>query len=189
MSIYILYGKKGKILVQKSDDNNLYPMIEVKNEVEQNDLLRKKLAGQTDTLVEYFVKVSDNDDCQIFRGRLCIKENGIFCPIDLRKIKVVLGAESSSHIILCDGSKKTVSRNLAYMETKLPNDYFVRIHKSYIVNIEHITKFTKTRVTVGDKDYPIGRTYKRMFAERMNLLIPIEVFCRESKRQRKIQED
>ena len=150
--IFILHNEKGMALVRKSDNNNLYPTIDVENEAELNGLIQKELTACPETLVEHFIKVPDNDDCQLFRGWLCIKENGIFYPIDLRKIKVVLGSESSSHILLCDGSKRTVSRNLAYMETKLPNDYFVRIHISHIVNIEHITKFTKAQVTVGDKD-------------------------------------
>ena len=33
---------------------------------------------------------------------------------------------------------KVVSKNLKYLEDKLPNDFFIRIHQSYIININRI---------------------------------------------------
>lgn len=43
--------------------------------------------------------------------------------------------------------------------SKLPEN-FIRIHKSYIVNKEHITSYNNEDIEVGTNLLPIGRTYK-----------------------------
>ncbi|MEM6842063.1 MAG: LytTR family DNA-binding domain-containing protein [Bacteroidota bacterium] len=45
-------------------------------------------------------------------------------------------------------------------EHKLPA-YFLRIHRSYIVNIRKITAYTKQDVEIGQNELPIGVSYKR----------------------------
>jgi DNA-binding LytR/AlgR family response regulator len=44
----------------------------------------------------------------------------------------------------------------AFLE-KLPQDKFLRIHKSYIVNIEKIEMYNHAHVQVKDKRLPISR--------------------------------
>lgn len=45
---------------------------------------------------------------------------------------------------------------------------FVRVHKSYIINIAHITAFDSSNLTVNGQQISIGGTYKERFAELMN---------------------
>ena len=46
-----------------------------------------------------------------------------------------------------------------------PSDRFVRVHRSFIVNIEYVTSYTKGRVFLqGDEYAPIGENYKEGFA-------------------------
>lgn len=47
---------------------------------------------------------------------------------------------------------------------KLP-DYFVRIHRSFVVNTEKVTAFTTTEVKILDTNLPISRTYKKQAIE------------------------
>ncbi|MEM6317481.1 MAG: LytTR family DNA-binding domain-containing protein [Bacteroidota bacterium] len=42
-----------------------------------------------------------------------------------------------THIYLEGGRKLTVSKNLKEVESSLQSDYFVRIHASHLVNLEH----------------------------------------------------
>jgi len=52
---------------------------------------------------------------------------------------------------------------------QLPNDRFIRIHKSYIVNLKHITGNSRTQITIGNGTIlPIGESYRKLFMERMN---------------------
>ncbi|MBN8577242.1 MAG: response regulator transcription factor [Cytophagales bacterium] len=52
---------------------------------------------------------------------------------------------------------------LGYMEEKLPNAQFVRIHKSFIVALHKISKFTSEAAHIGAREIPVGRVYKQNF--------------------------
>lgn len=48
---------------------------------------------------------------------------------------------------------------LKSMQEKLPEKEFVRVHRSYIIPIQKIEKFSKNKVTVAGKEIPIGSSY------------------------------
>jgi len=45
----------------------------------------------------------------------------------------------------------------------LPKSDFVRVHKSYIVSLKNINSIRKNRILIGEKQIPIGNTYKELF--------------------------
>jgi DNA-binding LytR/AlgR family response regulator len=53
-----------------------------------------------------------------------------------------------------------VRDSLAEFEHKLSPDFFVRIHKSYLINIRKILGFSTIHVMVKNKELPIGRVYR-----------------------------
>lgn len=52
---------------------------------------------------------------------------------------------------------------LSYMEEKLHENKFARIHKSFIVSVDKISHYTADQVAVGENLLPIGRVYKKDF--------------------------
>ena len=56
------------------------------------------------------------------------------------------------------------SFRLKNMEATLPSDSFMRVHRSYIVNLRAIRSYIKGRIYLNDTDYvPIGENYKEAF--------------------------
>jgi DNA-binding LytR/AlgR family response regulator len=55
------------------------------------------------------------------------------------------------------------------MESTLPTPMFVRIHKSYIVNVSKIKAVTKSDVLILSKELPIGNLYKNDFMKRFSV--------------------
>lgn len=53
-------------------------------------------------------------------------------------------------------TKKTISSM-----TKELSDSFLRIHRSFIINKDHISSYNKEFVTLGEVQLPISRTYKK----------------------------
>jgi two-component system LytT family response regulator len=49
-----------------------------------------------------------------------------------------------SHVFFTDGGKLYISKTLRYLEDALCNFHFFRVHNSYIVNLNHVKKYTKT---------------------------------------------
>ena len=55
------------------------------------------------------------------------------------------------------------------MLQKLDNQHFVRIHKSFIVNLKKIEKLEGNRVIIAEKKLPIGTSYKQIVLEKIGL--------------------
>ncbi|MDT7827097.1 LytTR family DNA-binding domain-containing protein [Pricia sp. S334] len=56
-----------------------------------------------------------------------------------------------------------VLSSMKAIEGRLPEDNFLRIHKSYIVNLKRIETFSNTIVQVGGKQLPLSRKRKSKF--------------------------
>ncbi|MBR4115172.1 MAG: response regulator transcription factor [Bacteroidales bacterium] len=59
--------------------------------------------------------------------------------------------------------------NIKGMLEKLPQDRFIRVHKSYIVAKDKVQTIKGTILTIDDKEIPIGLTFKDNFKKGMNL--------------------
>ena len=58
---------------------------------------------------------------------------------------------------------------LKNMETSLPAESFLRVHRSYIVNLKRIASYTKGRIFLDNGEYiPLGENYKERFLEYFN---------------------
>lgn len=66
--------------------------------------------------------------------------------------------------------KLTLSMSLGAVSKKLDNVKFLRIHKSYLVNQEHIERFQKGKITIHSETLPIGRIYMKKVKETLNVL-------------------
>ncbi|MBD0831748.1 LytR/AlgR family response regulator transcription factor [Aestuariibaculum sediminum] len=50
---------------------------------------------------------------------------------------------------------------ISAIEAKLPTDRFLRIHRSYIISLKHITSFTNEEIIIKNKSLSISRSYKK----------------------------
>lgn len=53
--------------------------------------------------------------------------------------------------------------SLTELQERIPGKNFVRIHKSYIINTEHLAAYGKDYVEIGKQQISIGDTYKETF--------------------------
>lgn len=53
-------------------------------------------------------------------------------------------------------------QKIGYLEEKLPEKKFLRIHRSYIIAVDQILSFNTTSVDITSGSLPIGRSYKDM---------------------------
>lgn len=85
----------------------------------------------------------------------------------LIKISNIVYLESEGEYVrmnLNDGTKIVTLFRLKNMESSLPSDTFMRVHRSYIVNLKCIAGYTKGRIFLDNDDYvPIGENYKEAF--------------------------
>jgi DNA-binding LytR/AlgR family response regulator len=68
------------------------------------------------------------------------------------------------HTLISDKPILSLS-SLKNLETKLPAEKFMRVHRSFIVNLEKIETIDRSRIVFGKKYIPIGEQYKDKFQE------------------------
>lgn len=81
--------------------------------------------------------------------------------IDLDKITYIEGLKDYVKIHLNDGSTPVLSlMHLKNLEDTLPNEDFVRVHKSFIVRLTAIEAIERSHILIGQDRIPIGDSYK-----------------------------
>lgn len=90
----------------------------------------------------------------------------------LVKIADIVYLESAGEYVRLhiEGSSTiTTLFRLKNMETTLPQELFLRVHRSYIVNLKRISSYTKGRIFLDNGEYiPLGENYKERFFEHFN---------------------
>jgi DNA-binding LytR/AlgR family response regulator len=90
------------------------------------------------------------------------KVNKDLVKIFLKEIIYIESIKDYVKIVTAARSVITYQR-IGYMEEKLPENRFVRIHKSYIVSVDKIVSYNNEEVHVQSFSLPIGRNYKQQF--------------------------
>ncbi len=94
-------------------------------------------------------------------------DNFIFVRADKKNIKVnhsdILYVESLKDYIRIKTIYEDliVHQNLSHFTSLLPQDKFLRIHRSYTVALEKINSICGANVYIGPKELPIGRIFQK----------------------------
>ena len=73
-------------------------------------------------------------------------------------------------IIQTESKKHIVHFTMKGIVNRLPEDEFVRTHRSYIVNLDKIEALEDNSLLIGEKYIPIGASYKEALLDRLNFL-------------------
>jgi len=88
-------------------------------------------------------------------------------------IKDILYIESLKDYVKIYTEKGLVVTKYAItaLEVMLPEDSFVRAHRSFIVSLNKINSFTPDTIEIGDTQVPVGKLYKQHLFKMMNLTV------------------
>lgn len=90
----------------------------------------------------------------------------LFLPDGFGKVRVefadVLFIESRRMYLDVHTAGRVYSQRMALSKFAegLPAQQFMRLHRSIVVNLQHITRWNRTSVWIGDRELPVGRTYQ-----------------------------
>ena len=105
---------------------------------------------------------SENNEEAFEKAYMYFKVNKDLVKIFLKEIIYIESIKDYVKIVTAGRSIITYQR-IGYMEEKLPENRFVRIHKSYIVSVDKIVSYNNEAVHVQSFSLPIGRNYKQQF--------------------------
>ncbi|GAA4297807.1 LytTR family DNA-binding domain-containing protein [Nibribacter koreensis] len=105
-----------------------------------------------------------------------VQPDELFVKVDNKIIKVNLQniafieARGDYVVINTDTKKHIVYTTMSAIDQKLPVDQFMRIHRSFIINLKRIELIEDDSVFMQDKYIPIGGSYQSKFYGRINKL-------------------
>lgn len=88
--------------------------------------------------------------------------------IDLREVRFIRSESNYVRFVLGD-RELTSLMNLKDLEVKLPAN-FVRAHRSYIVNLDHVERLDSNDIKVGSALVPVSDSYREDLLGRLKLL-------------------
>ena len=110
------------------------------------------------------------DTREVDDGTIFVKSDYKIVRIDIEHIRYI-EAMSEYLRISCDDKERPVIVLLSMkkIEEHLPSNKFMRIHRSFIINLDKITEVKKSHVVLeGDASMPIGDNYKDAFMNYLN---------------------
>lgn len=99
-----------------------------------------------------------------------------YVNIDRRLIKIeitsilVVEAKGDYIYIKTDTKNYTVHSTLKKIEDKLPQDIFLKVHRSFIINTTKIVDIEDNSILIGKDIIPVSRTNRVELMRRLNLL-------------------
>lgn len=90
----------------------------------------------------------------------------VYFKVDKKMVKTkmadVLYIESIKDYVKVRTPDKDIitQQKISYLEESLPRHQFLRIHRSFIINIDRIDAYSATDIEIGKHSVPIGRNYK-----------------------------
>ncbi len=102
--------------------------------------------------------------------------DGIFVKTKKRLEKIMLSdilyieAFDIYAMIKTSGGQYLLSQSLKSVEEKFPSAKFIRVHRSYLVNIDKIEAIEENDLIISGMRIPIGKTYREQLMNKLSFL-------------------
>ncbi|MBR5808350.1 MAG: response regulator transcription factor [Alistipes sp.] len=131
---------------------------------EKAQSLYELLQLQEQKLAEESASVEEENATDAGEGVLSVYADRKTCLVKMSNIIYLESAGEYVRLHLADGTKLVTLFRLKNMENSLQSGQFMRVHRSYIINLDHVSGYTKGRAFLSNDDYvPIGDSYKEQF--------------------------
>ena len=108
--------------------------------------------------------VKQSETIQTTQDSLFVKSEYKMVRIFLSEIKYIESSNEYIQIHRVNDEPVTTLVRLKVMEEQLPKDKFMRVHRSFIVNLDKVKVIERNRIIFDTKNYiPIGEQYKENF--------------------------
>jgi DNA-binding LytR/AlgR family response regulator len=107
---------------------------------------------------------------QLHSKDLYIKTDSKIVKLNLKDLLYVEALADYVMFYTANGSRHVVHSTMKGVEKKLNSGEFIRVHRSFIINIEKIDAIEDLSIVINKKLIPIGASYKDGFLKKLNIL-------------------
>ncbi|WP_373516946.1 LytR/AlgR family response regulator transcription factor [Pricia sp.] len=108
-------------------------------------------------------------EVEVMNDRIFVRHNGKMEKLLLEDILYV-EADRNYCKIKTGATAYLLSSTLKTMEEKLPASQFIRVHRSYIVNIPKLDVVAEGHLEIGRKVIPLSKTHKELLFGRLRMI-------------------
>ncbi|MFO7671687.1 MAG: LytTR family DNA-binding domain-containing protein [Bacteroidales bacterium] len=94
------------------------------------------------------------------KGFIMVRSRRKNTRIEYSNLRYIESLADYTKIHLVDGGEVVSKAKIGQLEEELP-EHFLRIHRSFIVNREKITSFSREEMLLGDISLPVSRSYRK----------------------------
>lgn len=141
--------------------------------IETFEVLDERL---TEELIEEDIRIATDVDSAIMVQKeesliICIKSYGDYRYIDSNDIHYFAADNNSTDIHLSTGEMITAFKTLKHFENVLPKNQFLRIHNSYIININQVSRIHTGNAVCYIKNSAIKLPFSKSYKDNVDLII------------------
>lgn len=126
--------------------------------------------GQTLQNVTKTDNESKTQESFVLNDFLFVKSEYESLKVLTKDIVYIEGLKDYLKINLSNGKSILTLSNFKSIMEKLPENAFIRVHNSYIVNINYIDSIQRNKILISKQRIPISETYRKIFFKQIRLL-------------------
>ena len=121
----------------------------------QEDVLTTVEIAYKQTTQNQLLHKDEDTNAYLAKDCLFIKDEYRYFKVKLPEICYI--KSNNNYVELYEFEKKhTIRGKLKDLAQSLPSNHFIQVHRSYIVNVNHIDSFDTQSLTIGKVDIPIS---------------------------------
>lgn len=121
-------------------------------------------------------QLKDKETIETSAQELDVLEDRIFIRQHRHMIKLLLSAilyieaDRNYCTIITDSANYVLTSTLKTMEDKLPKSHFIRVHRSFMVNLSKLDTVADHHVEIGRKVIPLSKSHKEQLLDRIQTI-------------------
>ena len=124
--------------------------------------------------VDRVKEIFDNKDKKIEsndteKDYIFVRSDSVLTKVKIKEITYIQAMGDYVNIFTAD-KRHTVHITLKGIEEKLPQQLFYRLHRSYLIAVNHIDNVEENTAYIGKHPIPIGEQFKKELLKRINLI-------------------
>ena len=132
--------------------------------------LQRTIALVVEQLKEHGkIKQNNSENLRVLEDRIFVRHNGKMIKLLLDEILYVEAERNYCNIVTSKGRNLVVS-TLKSIETELPKGKFIRVHRSYLVNILKLDVVADSHLEINRKVIPVSKSYKELLMGRLHTI-------------------
>lgn len=115
-------------------------------------------------------KVNSNpQEMEILEDRIFIRQHGNMVKLLLKDIQYI-EADRNYCTIMTDSGSYVLATTLKVMEEKLSKSHFLRVHRSFMVNLSQLDAVAEHHLEIGRKVIPLSKSNKDLLLDRIRTI-------------------